>query len=179
LTSDLTTLSNFLQKNFNYDPGPFDNVPKITPAKPWMIKGNYNLSATQKVSFRYNQLDSSTGVLQSGSSSLGTSRQTNTSNFLNFANSNYQILENIKSGIGEWNAVWGNVTNDLIVGDTYNDESRAPLTALFPFVVIGDGAGTPITAFGTEPFTPFNLLYYKQFQAHDSVTKFMRSHSVS
>ena len=42
---------------------------------------------------------------QSGSSSLGTSRQTLTTNFLTFENSNYTILENLKSGIGEWNSV--------------------------------------------------------------------------
>jgi hypothetical protein len=118
-------------------------------------------------------------VLQSGSSSLGTSRPTNTSNYLNFANSNYQILENIKSGVGEWNSVWGTLTNSLIIGDTNNDESRAQLSTLFPFVVIGDGAGTPLTSFGAEPFTPFNLLYYKQFQAQDSVTMFMNKHSLT
>ena len=72
LTSDLTTLSSFLQKNYNYATGPFDNIPKVTPAKPWMIKGNYNVNNNNKVSFQYNQLDSSTDVLQSGSSSLGT-----------------------------------------------------------------------------------------------------------
>ncbi len=64
----------------------------------------------------------------------------NTSNFLTFANSNYTILENIKSGVGEWNSVLGTFTNDLIVGDTFNDENRGQIS-LFPFVVIGDGAG--------------------------------------
>ena len=39
-----------------------------------MIKGDFNLNNTNKITFRYNQLDSSTDVNQSGSSSLGTSR---------------------------------------------------------------------------------------------------------
>jgi hypothetical protein len=182
LTSDLTALSNYLQTNFNYTTGPFDNIPKVTPAKPWMIKGDYNISNSNKVTFRYNQLGSNTDVLQSSSSSLGTAtRPVNTSTFLNFANSNYSILENIKSGVGEWNSVWGTFTNSLIVGDTYNDESRGA-TQLFPFVVIGDGAAgatssSPYTAFGTEPFTPYNLLTYKTFQMQDSVTKFAKNHS--
>ena len=38
---------------------------------------------------------------------------------LNFENSNYKILENISSGIGEWNSVIGsNMANNLIVGYT-------------------------------------------------------------
>ena len=44
---------------------------------------------------------------------------------LRLQNSNYTILENIQSGIGEWNSVLGsNMSNNLIVGYTTNDESR-------------------------------------------------------
>jgi hypothetical protein len=178
LTSDLSGLSSFLKQNFGYDTGAFDNIPKLTPGKPWMIKGNYNISNNHKVTFRYNQLTSSTDVNQSGSSSLGTSRPTLTTNFLTFANSNYSILENIKSGVGEWNSVFGTFTNALIIGHTFQDESRKQIS-LFPFVVIGDGAGSAYTAFGSEPFTPFNLLSYKTFQAQDSVTKFAKNHSLT
>ncbi len=101
--SDLSGLSSYLSKNFNYDTGPFDNIQKITPAKPWMVKGDYNLNNNNKVTFRYNQLGSTSPVGQSGSSSLGTTRATNSTQFLSFANSNYAILENLKSGVGEWN----------------------------------------------------------------------------
>ena len=165
-----------LRHNFNYETGPFDNVPKRTPAKPWMIKANYNVNNDNKVTFRYNQLNSSTDSNHNGSGALGTTRQTQSTNFLTFANSNYAILENIKSGVGEWNSVLGSFTNQLIVGDTFNDESRKKIQ-LFPFVVIGDGLGSAYTAFGSEPFTPFNLLTYKQFQLQDSVTKVVKNHS--
>src|SRR5471030_1372588 len=181
LASDLTTLSSYLSKNFNYDTGPFDNIPKITPAKPWMLKGDYNINNANKVTFRYNQLDSSSPVGQSGSSSLGITRGTGSTNFLSFANSNYAILENLKSGVGEWNSVFGDMTNNLLVGYTHQDESRGPAgqTPLFPFVVIGAGDGTSLTSFGNEPFTPFNLLRYNTFQLQDSVTKFAKNHSLT
>jgi hypothetical protein len=178
LASDLTALSAYLKQNFDYDTGPFDNVPKLTPAKPWLVKVNYNVNNNNKISFRYNQLNSSTDVTHNGSGALGTPRQTGTTNFLTFANSNYAILENIKSGVGEWTSVFSSFTNDLIIGNTSNDESRRQIR-LFPFVVIGDGAGSPYTAFGSEPFTPFNLLYYKQFQLQDSVTKVLKNHTVT
>ena len=109
LTSDLQRPQRLTsQKNFHYDTGPFDNIPKLTPAKPWMIKGDYNVNSANKVTFRYNQLDSNTDALQSGGTSLGNySRATNSTQFLSFANSNYQILENLRSGVGEWNSVFG------------------------------------------------------------------------
>ena len=183
LTSDMQGLSDYLQKNFNYATGPFDNIPKLTPAKPWMIKSDYNVNSQNKVTFRYNQLDSSTDALQSGGTSLGNySRATNSTQFLSFANSNYQILENLKSGVGEWNSVFGSsLTNNLLIGYTHQDESRGDKgqNPAFPFVVIGDGAGTALATFGNEPFTPFNLLRYNTFQVQDSVTKFAKNHSIT
>src|SRR5207249_6528863 len=119
LTSDMQGLSNFLSQNFSYDTGGFDNVTRLTPGKPWMLKGDYNVNTANKVTFRYNQLDSSTDVNQSGSSSLGTSRPTLSTQFLTFSNSNYQILENLRSGVGEWNSVFGSMTNNLLVDLTH------------------------------------------------------------
>ena len=181
LGSDLSALSSFLSSKFSYDTGAFDNITKATPGKPWMLKGDYNVNSGNKVTFRYNQLTSSSDVNQSGSSSLGTSRPTFSTNFLTFANSNYSILENLKSGVGEWNSVFGNMTNNLLVGYTHQDESRGDKGQVpaFPFVVIGDGAGSAYTSFGNEPFTPFNLLRYNTFQVQDSVTKFAKNHSIT
>jgi len=183
LTSDMQGLSDYLKKNFNYDTGVFDNIPKLTPAKPWMVKSDYNVNSANKVTFRYNQLDSSTDALQSGGTSLGNlSRSTTSTQFLSFANTNYQILENLKSGVGEWNSVYSSsLTNNLLVGYTHQDESRGDKgqNPAFPFVVIGDGAGTAYTTFGNEPFTPKNLLRYNTFQVQDSVTKFAKNHSIT
>ena len=179
LSSDLTALSSFLSSKFNYDTGPFDGITKLTPGKPFLVKGDYNINNSSKVTFRYNQLSSSTDVAQSGSGSLGVGRPTFSTNFLSFKNSNYQILENINSGIGEWNWVVGsNKSNSLIAGYTHQNEDRAQI-GLFPFVTIFDGAGLGYTSFGSEPFTPFNLLRYNTFQAQDNFTWFSKNHSIT
>ncbi len=177
LASDLDTLSSFLQSKFSYATGPYNNIPKNTPAKPFLVKGDYNVNSQNKVTFRYNQLISSTDVNASGSGSLGFGRQTFSNNFLNYQGSNYTINENIHSGIGEWNSVIGSsMSNNLIAGYTKQNESRAQLDKLFPFVDILSGGNT-YTSFGSEPFTPANLLFYNTFQAQDSFTKFTKNHS--
>jgi len=175
LASDLTALSNYLATNFKYDTGPFDGLEQVTPGKPWIIKATYNINNANKFNFRYNRLTSSTDKNQSTSGSLGTGRSFGTQ-FLTFQNSNYKMLENIDSGVGEWNSVFKGFTNDLIVGNTVFDEPRGSIN-LFPFVVIGAGDGSAYTSFGSEPFTPYNLLNYKTFQVQDTVTKFTKNHS--
>jgi hypothetical protein len=180
LASDLNQLSAFLSSSFNYETGPYENIPKATPAKPFLVKGDYNLNPSNKVTFRYSQLSSSTDVNLSNSSSLGVGRQGGTTNFLNYGASNYSILENIKSGIGEWNSTWGtSMANSLIVGYTKQDESRGDIGELFPFVDILDGANTAYTSIGSEPFTPNNELRYNTFQLQDSFTKFGKRHTLT
>lgn len=180
LASDLTALSSYLQQNFKYNTGGFDNVDDLTPAKRYLLRTDYNLNNRNKISFRYNQLDSSSVSYMSGSSSAGLGRSTFSTAFLSFAGSNYEILENIKSGVGEWNWVIGNsMTNSLIAGYTTNDESRLDIGGLFPFVEILAPDGTAYTAFGSEPFTPQNELRYHTIQLKDDFTKFASKHSLT
>ena len=170
LGSDLDSLSSYLSQNFKYDTGGYQDYPFETPAKRYLAKVDYNLNDRNKVSFRYLQLNSETPVLLSNSSSLGRgTRRTNTTG-LNFESSNYAILENIKSGVGEWNSIISsNKSNSLIVGYTTNDESRPQSGSLFPFVDILN-ASTVYTSFGFEPFTPNNELRYHTFQVQDNFT---------
>jgi hypothetical protein len=177
LASDLDTLSSYLSSNFQYDTGPYQDYPFETPAKRYLAKLDYNLNDRNKVSLRYLQLDSSSPTLLSNSSSLGRGTRRSNTTGLNFANSNYAILENIKSGVAEWNSILSsNMANSLIVGYTTNDESRPQKGELFPFVDILN-AGTVYTSFGYEPFTPANQLRYKTFQIQDNFTWNRGSHT--
>jgi hypothetical protein len=170
LASDLDALSAYLKTNFGYDTGPYQDYPFETPAKRYLGKLDYNLNTRNKLSLRYLQLDSQTPVLLSNSSSLGAGNRRTSTNGLNFANSNYAILENIKSGVAEWNSILGpTAANNLIVGYTKNDESRPQSGELFPLVDIRE-SGSVYTTFGYEPFTPANQLRYHTFQVQDSFT---------
>jgi len=176
--SDLSALSAFLQSGFNYETGPFEGIDDETPAKR-LLRSDYNINTANKVSFRYNHLDSFTDVGLSSSSSALRGRGSASSNFLSFRNSNYQILEDIRSGIGEWNAVIGNtMANSFQSGYTYQDESRASRGTVFPLVDIFE-SGTAYTTFGFEPFTFQNELRYSTFQLQDNFTKFTTRHSLT
>ncbi|MGE3519671.1 MAG: carboxypeptidase regulatory-like domain-containing protein [Vicinamibacterales bacterium] len=177
LASDLTALSAFLKSNFDYEAGGFDGVQKKTPAKPLLMKFDYNLNRANKITFRYSQLNSSTNVLVSGSSSAGFGRGANSANWLGFEGSNYTILENFKSGVTELHSTIGSaMSNSLTLGYTTNDESRGAVPE-FPFVDIRDGSGVAYTSFGPDPFTRNNELRYRTLQAQDSFTKFARRHT--
>ncbi len=170
LASDLDQLSSFLNSNFQYDTGGYQDYDFEIPARRYLAKLDYNLNDRNKISVRYTQLDSKTDQLTSDSSSLGFGSRRTRTTALNFQNSNYKILENIKSGVAEWNSIISNnMANSLIVGYTYQDESRESVGEFFPMVDILN-AGTTYTTFGFEPFTPNNELRYKTFQIQDSFT---------
>jgi hypothetical protein len=178
--SDLDALASFLKTKFNYDPGVYQDYNNENPATRFLGKLDFNLNESNKFSLRYNHLDSRADILESNSNSLGIlgNRRTN-SNSLNFSNSNYGMLENIESTVGEWNSILpGNMSNNLIVGYTRQNESRLPKGEFFPLVDIQE-AGLTYTSFGFEPFTPSNLLYYNTSQVQENFTKYTANHDIS
>jgi hypothetical protein len=179
LASDLQRVSSLLG-GLNYETGPWQDYDFSTPAKRFLIKGDYNLNSSNKITFRYNQLDSKTDVIMSNSSSLGFGSRNGSAFAMSFDNSNYRILENLKSGIGEWNSVIGsNMSNSLILGFNSSDESREPRGALFPMVDILGGDNTTYMSLGSEPFTPNNELRYKSFQLQNNFTRFSSKHTLT
>lgn len=179
LASDLEELSNFLRTNFDYETGPYQGYKNGTGALKFLAKLDYNLNDNNKISLRYNHLDSDTDVLMSNSSSLGFGSRNLSLFGLNYQNSNYKIIEDIRSVIGEWNSrLTLNMSNNLIVGYTYQDESRESLGSFFPMVDILE-EGRVYTSFGFEPFTPNNELRYSTFQLQDNLTVYKANHTMT
>jgi len=179
LASDLDALSTYLKTNFNYVTGAYQNYDFKTPSRRFIARLDYNLNDHNKLSFRYNLLNSNTPVLVSNSGSLGLGNRRSNLTSLNFANSNYAILENLRSVVGEWNSTFGNKSNNLIVGYNTSDESRKNVQGpWFPLVEILQN-GINYTTFGFEPFTPDNKLLYHSYQLQDNFTLYLPKHSVT
>jgi hypothetical protein len=179
LASDLNALASFLKSSFSYDPGPYQDYPFAVPGRRSLVKIDYNLNSRNKVSFRYNELDSDSDILLSNSSSLGFGTRRSNLFGLNFSASNYKMLEKTKWGIGELNTILGTkMSNSLIIGYSSANESRGDVGKLFPMVDVLQ-SGSVYTTFGSEPFTPNNELYYKTFQLQDSFTRYGEKHSLT
>lgn len=169
LKSDLDQLSAFLREKFGYETGKYEGYDFKKPSLRFLAKFDYNINDRNKFSLRYTHLDSKTDVLASNSSSLGAGRRRTNLDALNFQNTNYKILENIRSIVGELNSTISNtLSNNMIIGFTYQDESRDTEGQIFPLVdILKDGR--TYTSFGYEPFTPNNELRYKTFQFQNNV----------
>src|SRR5207245_9984617 len=120
----LDARSAYLQSTFSYTTWPYQNYDFKTPSRRFIARLDYNLNDHNKISVRYNLLNSETPVLLSNSASLGLGNRRSNLTSLNFANSNYAILENLRSIVGEWNSNFGNKRNNQIVGYNTSDDSR-------------------------------------------------------
>ena len=179
LASDMSNLSAFLKSNFQYDTGSFDPATDNTPQKRGILRSDLNLNNSNKFSFNYVQLNSSSDSQLSTSTSAGIGRRSVSTDALNYAASNYQILENRKTSTGEWNSVIkSTMANTMRVNYSSSDESRPQNFKLFPFVDILQG-GTAYISFGAEPFTPNNELRYQQYEIKDDFTKFSTKHELT
>jgi hypothetical protein len=180
LASDLDSLSSYLRNNFGYETGPYQDYDFRIPSRRFLARLDFNLNERNKITVRYNLLNSVSDQLVSNSSSLGLGNRRTSLNSLNFANTNYAILENNRSIVGEWNSSLGsNMSNNLIIGYNTADESRKNVDGpWFPEVEILSGPNQPnYTTFGFEPFTPNNKLLYHSYQLQDNLTLYMPKHS--
>src|SRR6266852_5762427 len=139
--SPWTPFSNYRKNSFKYVTGPYQGYDFQVPSTRFLARVDYNLNDRNKLNVRFNLLNSSADILVSNSGSLGFGSRRSSLNSLNFANSNYAILENIRSVVGEWNAsIKNNMSNNLIAGYTSSDESRKNISPpWFPLVEILQG----------------------------------------
>ncbi|ULQ57064.1 carboxypeptidase regulatory-like domain-containing protein [Flavihumibacter rivuli] len=176
--SDLEALSDFLINNFNYNPGPYQDYSLVTKSDKALVKFDWNISDVHKLSVRGNILKSVRDVPVSNSGGFNGRRDNLFA--MTFANSNYEINNDIYSGIIQLNSRISNkFQNDLIVGYTANRDYRNAKAPAFPTVDILDGNDRNYITFGSEPFTPNNILNTDTWQFSDNLTFYSGKHTIS
>lgn len=176
---DLATMSNFLKKTYNYDPGSYSEFDPFE-SKNWKIMArlDWNINANHNISLRVNSVNSNNDQSVSSTSSIIT--RTNSGRYSTdafaFGNSNYKYIDKVTSISAEWNGRLSNsVQNKLLTTFTSIVNTRDKLGADMPMVDIYKD-GKQYMTFGTEVFTPFNRVENKVFSIVDNVNWTIGSH---
>ena len=189
---DLDVLSNFLQQQYGYNPGPYEGYNLKQNSDKATIKLDWNISDNNRFNIKYNYLKSYADINPSGSGAIGGSRAQ--SQFgLPFLAAYYRINNNLNSIIAELNSTLGGgkYSNNLTAGYSAFRDFRESSGGIFPLVDIGNGTGrtalgtagvtasNTLTAFGYEPFSAFNVLNSDVYQVGDNFTAYLGKHNVT
>ena len=178
LTADLDKLSNYLKTNFDYETGPYQDYSLLTKSDKALLKFDFNINDKHKLSLRGNILKSKRDVPASNSGGFNGRRDNLFA--MTYSNTNYEINNDIYSGILQLNSRLGKtVSNELTFGYTANRDYRGEKGPTFPTVDILDGNDRNYITFGSEPFTPNNILNTDTWQFSDNVTIFKGKHTLS
>ncbi|MBY0435712.1 MAG: TonB-dependent receptor, partial [Cyclobacteriaceae bacterium] len=179
--SDLDALGSFLQSNYGFNAGPYENYDLLTNSDKAAVKIDYNISNIHKLTLKYNYLNSYRDVVPSSSGSIFNTRSPGPTG-MPFLGAYYRINNNLSSFTAELNSNFGNkFANKFQVGySAFRDFREIPTgTINFPMVDIGNGTGQFLTSFGYEPFSANNILNTDVIQISDNLDIYAGKHTVS
>ena len=190
-SADLDFLSNFLQTQYGYSTGPYENFNLRSNSDKITARLDWNISQNHRFNIKYNYLKSYADIAPSTSGGINNQRAQSYFG-MPFLSSYYTVNNNLNSIIAELNSTFGNgkYSNNLTAGYSAFRDSRSSLGGNpFPLVDIGTGtarstgggitATNPLTSFGYEPFTAFNLLNSDVYQFGDNFTAYLGKHNVT
>lgn len=177
--TELNDISAFLLSKYGYNTGAYQGYDLEATKNRILARLDWNISPKNKVSLRYNQVESkdpaflstsfgSTGV---SAPAFGSGRsEASALNSLHFQNSNYFQDYNFYSIAAELNSTFNSrISNTLRASYNNQNEPRSSNSSVFPFVDIYKD-GSPFTSFGYEPFTFGNLRDVKIYSFVDNLT---------
>ncbi len=191
--ADMEMIKDYLIKNYNYNPGRYQNYSIETPAYKLLARLDWNINNNNRLNFRFskthmkdsNSPSSSTSPLLAseiypGGNGIAAGTGNKTANTgLYFESSRYYQEQDFTSFAGEWNSRWldGALNNVLRLTYSYQDEPRTYEGGAFPSVdILKDGA--VYATFGPDVFTAGNLRQVKTWVATDEVSWLVGKHNL-
>ena len=184
--SEAEQMRNFLIKNYDYDPGSYNNYNKDQGNLKLLARIDWNISQKHHLALRYNYTKNNKWSAPSTSRDVSDMSYGMVSKYgLVFSNSLYNQMNNLWTISADLNSRFGErVSNQLLV--TYSDiqDVRGNDGGFFPFVEIlagdlgSDYANEPYMDFGTELFTYRNKVQNTVLNIKDDVTMYFGSHKV-
>ncbi|THU41485.1 TonB-dependent receptor [Niastella caeni] len=176
LESDLQQVSAILRSKFNYETGPYQRFTLDQNNYKWLIKADWNINASHRLSFTYNGLDASKDK-PAHPSAIG--RRGPDFTTLQFRNSGYEIVNRLQSFGAELKSTFrSDYANKLRVVYTTFRDKRNPFSAPFPVINITKNGVRYIIA-GHEPFSIHNRLNQDAFQVTNNFNMFFNKHTLT
>ncbi|MBU6122896.1 TonB-dependent receptor [Hymenobacter siberiensis] len=189
-SADLDFLSNFLQSQYGYNPGPYQGYQLKSNSDKATVKLDWNINNNNRFNIKYNYLKSYADIPPSTSGAIAGQRSQSYYG-LPYLSSYYRINNNLNSIIAELNSTLGGgkYSNNLTAGYSAFRDSRESSGGIFPLVDIGTSEGrsgtggisatNSLTSFGYEPFSAFNVLNSDVYQIGDNFTAYLGKHNVT
>ena len=183
-TSDAQALTDFLKKNYNYDPGSFSDYPANEDNMKILARLDWNINRDNHLALRYNYTVNTYWNLPSNSRDLTAFAESAASQYgLYFAGSMYSMNNKIMTFSADLNSRLSDIlSNQLLVTYSRINDVRGSNSAQFPFVEIAAGdlgePTMPYMTFGYELFTLGNNVGNNVLTAKDDLTWFLGNHKV-
>ena len=184
--SEAQQMKDFLIRNYNYDPGSYNNYNKDQGNLKLLARIDWNISQKHHLALRYNYTNNNKWTAPSTSRDVSDMSFGMVSKYgLVFSNSLYNQMNNLWTLSADLNSrLSDKVSNQLLV--TYSDiqDVRGNDGGFFPFVEIlagdlgSDYANEPYMDFGTELFTYRNKVQNTVLNIKDDVTLYLGTHKV-
>ena len=167
----LTRIANFMQTNYNFNVGTTAPLNLDNPLRNLFGRIDFQISPVHRLVVREIINHDENGSFSRNLSNYNNSPLNQNSGFRFGSNQFTGVTKNSSTTGQLYSNFAGGLSNELIVGySTINDERQVPVQA--PEVGVGVNMGGTVRAvtFGTEQFSPGNLLDQKIFEAVDNVT---------
>lgn len=165
--SDLTALANYLQSQYGYDAGGFQNTVESLKGQKMLMRFDYNINKNHKLMARYQ-------YVKGESTSPGRSNAKN----IYFGNSGVYFPSITHTAALELKSVFGSkYSNNLKIGLTNVNDDRSVMGNKFPGVTIDDGQGT--IHLGGEIYSTGNQLKQNIITLTDNFQMYMGKHTVT
>lgn len=149
-------------KGFGYETGGYEGTIDELEGEKFLIKFDWNVNKTHKVSFRHSYVKG-----------VNTNRRTSSTRSIAFENSGILFPSTTNSSALEVKSNFGNNSNNLIIGFTSVRDNRDPLGDPFPFIYFRNDR---ISA-GSEQFSTGNILDQDIFTLTDNFVMFKGKHT--
>jgi hypothetical protein len=182
----LKKLSDFLQANYGYSTGAYDNFPNFASKNTKLLgRLDWNINKQHKVTLKYSDFDSRNDVAVNSfsTSALGNTFFTSVARFgtqaMSFANSNYSFHDVVKSLSFELNSNFrSKFANQVLATYTKVRTTRETASPLFPFVDILRGTNNYMS-FGRELFSNNNDVKNNTLLLTDNLSYFAGKHTIT